>query len=77
MTERVWIELIESSREFVQYIIMVLKTQLLHEAERKLAKNRSLFSRILLLVNILIKRWLFLNNGFFFHKDYVNVNLLN
>lgn len=39
MTERVWIELIESSREFVQYIIMVLKTQLLHEAERKLAKK--------------------------------------
>lgn len=67
MTERVWIELIESSREFVQYI-MVLKTQLLQEAERKLAKNRSLFSRILLLVNILIKRWLFLNNGFFFTK---------
>lgn len=46
MTERVWIELIESSREFVQYIIMVLKTQLFHEAERKLAKKRSLFSRI-------------------------------
>lgn len=39
MTERVWIELIESSREFVQYIIMVLKTQLFHEAERKLAKK--------------------------------------
>lgn len=38
MTERVWIELIESSREFVQYIIMVLKTQLLHEAEENLLK---------------------------------------
>lgn len=46
MTERVWIELIESSREFVQYIIMVLKKQLLQEAERKLAKNQSLFSGI-------------------------------
>lgn len=34
MTERVWIELIESSREFVQYIIMVLKTQLLENLRK-------------------------------------------
>lgn len=36
MTERVWIELIESSREFVQYIIMVLKK---HNCYKKLKEN--------------------------------------
>lgn len=66
MTERVWIELIESSREFVQYIIMVLKTQLFHEAERKLAKkNGHCFQEFFLLIHVLSKRWLFLNNVFF------------